>query len=336
VGNMPLDESRLGDGQARAEVGANSQLFGRDYQVVRPTSPYLSDMRRETSRASNGGKEMGLRFYRRVPMGNGTTLNLGKRNISMSFGGRGFHYTIGTAGRRVTIGLPGTGLYWTEKLNKKPRTVADKQVQENTNNIIGGLIILGVIGAIFGWIGVVVIGGLVILGLIASKVRKAEVKGSEHELNVTLAKIETDKQNVLKAIENLKSQSPTKDDIAKMIEEVEKWCSLPYEAVKTAKQDVLRALEELRADALEEVVTAENVVAIMTAELKKLSKLPVLTHEEQAKFRIYANDMYYHLECAKNTRDEEAIAFHRQQANELAQVSLREMREVIKRTSARG
>jgi hypothetical protein len=32
----------------------------------------------------------------------------------VSLGGRGFHYTIGPKGTRVTVGIPGTGMSWTE------------------------------------------------------------------------------------------------------------------------------------------------------------------------------------------------------------------------------
>jgi Protein of unknown function (DUF4236) len=33
--------------------------------------------------------------------------------MSISAGVRGISYTIGSAGQRATVGLPGTGLYWT-------------------------------------------------------------------------------------------------------------------------------------------------------------------------------------------------------------------------------
>jgi Protein of unknown function (DUF4236) len=36
---------------------------------------------------------------------------------SVSFGTRGFHYTVGTQGQRVTVGIPGTGLFWTKKID---------------------------------------------------------------------------------------------------------------------------------------------------------------------------------------------------------------------------
>ena len=36
----------------------------------------------------------------------------------MSLGVRGAHLTIGTAGNRATVGIPGTGMYWTERLGQ--------------------------------------------------------------------------------------------------------------------------------------------------------------------------------------------------------------------------
>jgi hypothetical protein len=57
---------------------------------------------------------MGFRFYRRVNIVPGLDLNLSKHNVSLSAGRRGAHVTIGTQGVRETVGLPGTGMYWTE------------------------------------------------------------------------------------------------------------------------------------------------------------------------------------------------------------------------------
>jgi Protein of unknown function (DUF4236) len=36
--------------------------------------------------------------------------------VSLSFGVRGAHYTIGPRGQRVTVGATGTGLFWTQWL----------------------------------------------------------------------------------------------------------------------------------------------------------------------------------------------------------------------------
>lgn len=60
---------------------------------------------------------MGLRFFRRVRLGKGLTLNLSKTGASLSMGPRGAKFTMGTSGRRVTAGLPGTGLFYTTKLD---------------------------------------------------------------------------------------------------------------------------------------------------------------------------------------------------------------------------
>ena len=57
---------------------------------------------------------MSYRFFRRVRIAPGLTVNLSKSGPSLSVGGRGAHVTLGgSRGRRTTVGLPGTGLYWT-------------------------------------------------------------------------------------------------------------------------------------------------------------------------------------------------------------------------------
>jgi hypothetical protein len=57
---------------------------------------------------------MGFRFQRRFRVLPGVTLNLGKRNASVSLGVKGAHFTVGTRGTTETIGLPGSGLYYTQ------------------------------------------------------------------------------------------------------------------------------------------------------------------------------------------------------------------------------
>lgn len=63
---------------------------------------------------------MPFRFQRRVRIARGISLNLNKKSVSASFGGRGAHLTIGPKGKRTTIGLPGTGLYYTSYQKGKP------------------------------------------------------------------------------------------------------------------------------------------------------------------------------------------------------------------------
>lgn len=72
---------------------------------------------------------MGFRFYRRVKIAPGFTLNLSKRGASVSVGARGAHVTVGSTGTRATAGLPGTGLFYTKAQRWQPsRKVATSHV----------------------------------------------------------------------------------------------------------------------------------------------------------------------------------------------------------------
>jgi hypothetical protein len=55
-----------------------------------------------------------FRFRRSVKLFPGVRWNIGKKSSSLSFGGKGFHYTVGPRGGRTTVGIPGTGLSYTE------------------------------------------------------------------------------------------------------------------------------------------------------------------------------------------------------------------------------
>src|SRR5712671_170845 len=56
-----------------------------------------------------------FRSRRSIRLLPGLRLNLGKRSTSISVGGRGAHVTFGgPRGTRATVGLPGTGLSYTE------------------------------------------------------------------------------------------------------------------------------------------------------------------------------------------------------------------------------
>lgn len=55
---------------------------------------------------------MSFRFWRRVQLFPGVSLNLSKSGASLSLGPRGAKYTIGPRGTRATVGLPGTGLFY--------------------------------------------------------------------------------------------------------------------------------------------------------------------------------------------------------------------------------
>ncbi|HLQ13108.1 MAG TPA: DUF4236 domain-containing protein [Steroidobacteraceae bacterium] len=70
-----------------------------------------------------------FRSRRSIRLLPGIRLNLGKRSTSISVGGRGAHVTFGgPRGTRTTVGLPGTGLSYTEV--SKPHQEAQEAAQE--------------------------------------------------------------------------------------------------------------------------------------------------------------------------------------------------------------
>ncbi len=54
-----------------------------------------------------------FRFYRRVSIFPGLSVNISKSGPSLSVGVRGAHVTVGRKGVRKTVGIPGTGIYYT-------------------------------------------------------------------------------------------------------------------------------------------------------------------------------------------------------------------------------
>ena len=57
---------------------------------------------------------MGFRFRRSVKLFPGVRLNVSRSGLSASFGIRGAHVTLGPKGTRTTVGIPGTGISYTE------------------------------------------------------------------------------------------------------------------------------------------------------------------------------------------------------------------------------
>ncbi len=56
-----------------------------------------------------------FRFYRRVHILPGLSLNVSKSGPSLTLGVRGAHLTLGHRGITRTVGLPGTGIYYTSR-----------------------------------------------------------------------------------------------------------------------------------------------------------------------------------------------------------------------------
>ena len=58
---------------------------------------------------------MGFRFYKRVNLFPGVSVNVSRSGPSLTFGVRGAHVTMGRTGVTKTVGLPGTGIYYTSR-----------------------------------------------------------------------------------------------------------------------------------------------------------------------------------------------------------------------------
>lgn len=65
---------------------------------------------------------MGLRFRKSVKICKGVRVNFGKSGASLSVGTKGCRYSMHTSGRRTaSVGIPGTGLYYTQSSGGKTR-----------------------------------------------------------------------------------------------------------------------------------------------------------------------------------------------------------------------
>lgn len=79
---------------------------------------------------------MGLRFRRSVKICDGLKLNFGKTGMSMTVGSGPLKKTFNTNGNvTTTVGIPGTGIYWTEterRGSRNNRSSSSRQDRENT------------------------------------------------------------------------------------------------------------------------------------------------------------------------------------------------------------
>ena len=76
---------------------------------------------------------MTFRFFRRIRIAPGLSLNLSKSGPSLSFGPRGTKLTVGRHGVHRSVGLPGTGMYYTTRRSwsGKSRKGVGNDGQEN-------------------------------------------------------------------------------------------------------------------------------------------------------------------------------------------------------------
>ena len=84
---------------------------------------------------------MSVRFFKRIRILPGVTLNISKRGLSVSLGPRGAKVTANKSGIRKTVGIPGTGLFSTSFKKYKNENIVDntEQVKSGVNWYIPSL-----------------------------------------------------------------------------------------------------------------------------------------------------------------------------------------------------
>lgn len=94
-----------------------------------------------------------FRFYRRLRIFPGLSVNLSKSGPSLTVGVRGAHLTMGPRGVRLTIGIPGTGIYYTSHTgyhsgihSAHADTPLSPSQQEQAHAVAGWIALLLIIG----------------------------------------------------------------------------------------------------------------------------------------------------------------------------------------------
>jgi hypothetical protein len=80
---------------------------------------FLIDFIRTLVLINKEGFLVGFGFRKSLKLGGGFRLNLSKKGVGVSAGTKGLRVSVGPRGTRLRASVPGTGLYYETKLNKK-------------------------------------------------------------------------------------------------------------------------------------------------------------------------------------------------------------------------
>ena len=97
-----------------------------------------------------GAENMGLRFRKSIKLGGGAKLNINKKSVGMSVGGKGARYTVNSSGRRTkSVGIPGTGLsYVSTSGGRKPSSRSSHGRKASSTSKGGCLLVIIIFCAI--------------------------------------------------------------------------------------------------------------------------------------------------------------------------------------------
>lgn len=74
---------------------------------------------------------MGLRFNKRIKICKGVSVNLGKKGASLSVGTKGYRKTFSKNGTRTTVGIPGSGISYTDYQKREQPKTKEKKLDVN-------------------------------------------------------------------------------------------------------------------------------------------------------------------------------------------------------------
>jgi hypothetical protein len=93
---------------------------------------------------------MGFRFRKTIKLFPGLKLNFSKSGVSTSIGGSGATINISKRGTRGTVGIPGTGVTYSENLSKlehpHPFAATDEVQELEEGTSMGALLLWAILG----------------------------------------------------------------------------------------------------------------------------------------------------------------------------------------------
>ena len=92
---------------------------------------------------------MGFRFRKSIKLLPGLRLNLSKTRVSASLGVKGATVNLGERGARGTVGLPGTGISYSEKLSGPAAGGGDHKKTRRSGGLAWVVVVLLLLAWIF-------------------------------------------------------------------------------------------------------------------------------------------------------------------------------------------
>jgi Protein of unknown function (DUF4236) len=110
-----------------------------------------------------------FRFYRRVRLFPGLTLNVSRSGPSLSVGIRGAHVTVGKRGVTRTVGIPGSGIFYTSRTGHYTGVHSAHRETARVSRDTRPVGVAWLLGTILLWLSVGVVVALVIAAVLDAR-----------------------------------------------------------------------------------------------------------------------------------------------------------------------